>query len=62
MQQQIAWSIDVVRLLLARGELGDGLRALGDGVLGQLTRKNETDRSLDLAGGNCRLLRVRRKL
>ena len=28
---------------------GHGLRALGDGVLRKLTRKNEADRSLDLA-------------
>lgn len=33
-----------------RGELGDGLGALGDGVLGELTGEDEADGSLDLAG------------
>ena len=33
------------------GELGDSLGALSDGVLGELTGKEESDGSLDLAGG-----------
>ena len=32
--------------------LGDGLGALGDGVLGELTGEDETDGGLDLAGGH----------
>ena len=32
-------------------ELGDGLGALSDGVLGELTGEEEADGSLDLAGG-----------
>jgi len=31
--------------------LGDSLGALGDGVLGELTGKEESDSSLDLSGG-----------
>ena len=34
------------------------LRALRDGVFGKLTREDETDRGLDLAGRNGRLLVV----
>ena len=37
---------------------GHGLRALGDGMLGQLTGEDETNGSLDLPRGDCRLLRV----
>ena len=43
---------------LRGGELGDGLGALGDGVLGELTREDEADRGLDLAGGEGGLLVV----
>ena len=39
-------------------ELGDGLGALGDGVLGELTGEEEADGSLDLAGGEGVLLVV----
>ena len=35
---------------LRRGKLGDGLGALGHGVLGQLAGKGQPDRSLDLTG------------
>ena len=38
--------------------LGDGLGALGDGVLGELTGEEEADGGLDLAGGEGRLLVV----
>ena len=38
--------------------LGDGLGALRDGVLGELTGEEETDGGLDLAGGEGRLLVV----
>jgi hypothetical protein len=40
------------------GELGDGLSALGDGVLGELARKDEAHGGLDLAGGDGGLLVV----
>jgi hypothetical protein len=42
----------------SRGELGDSLGALSDGVLGELTGEEETDGSLDLAGGEGVLLVV----
>ena len=35
---------------LGRGVLGNGLGALAHGVLGKLTRKHQTDSSLDLTG------------
>ena len=38
--------------------LGDGLGAFGDGVLGELTGEEESDGSLDLAGGEGVLLVV----
>ena len=38
--------------LLAGGVLGDGLGSFTDGVLGQLTRQQETDGGLDLPGGD----------
>ena len=38
--------------LLGRSVLGDGLGALRDGVLGQFTRQEEADSSLDLPGGD----------
>jgi len=43
---------------LGRCELGDGLGALRNGVLGQLSRKDEADGCLDLARGHCRLFVV----
>ena len=39
------------------GVLGDGLGALRDGVLGELTGEDETSSSLDLAGGDGGLAR-----
>ena len=45
------WKKSDVRLLGA-GVLGDGLGTLGDGVLGELTREEESDSSLDLTGGD----------
>ena len=39
----------MMRLLGGRGVLGDGLGALGDGVLGQLAGEDEPDGGLDLA-------------
>jgi hypothetical protein len=45
----------------AGGELGDGLGALRHGMLGKLTRKEETDGSLDLAGRQGGLLVVARQ-
>ena len=38
--------------LLGAGVLGDGLGALRDGVLGQLSGEEEPDSSLDLPGGD----------
>ena len=38
--------------LLGAGVLGDGLGSLRDGVLGQLSGQEETDRGLDLARGD----------
>ncbi len=43
---------------LGGGELGDGLGALGDGVLGELTGEDEPDSGLDLPGGDRGLLVV----
>ena len=43
---------------LRGGELGDGLGAFGDGVLGEFTREDQSDRGLDLAGRDRRLLVV----
>ena len=40
------------------GELGDGLGAFGDGVLGELTWEKESDGGLDLTGGESVLLVV----
>lgn len=45
-----------------RRELGHRLGALRDSVLGQFTGEDESHRCLDLAGGDGRLLRVRREL
>ena len=44
--------------LLGAGVLGDGLRALADGVLGQLSRQQKTDRRLDLPTADRRPLAV----
>ena len=41
---------------LSRGELGDGLGAFRDGVLGELTGEDEADGGLDLARGQGGLL------
>ena len=41
---------------LGGGELGHGLGALRDGVLGELTGEDEADGSLDLARGKSGLL------
>ena len=49
-------------LLGRAGELGDGLGALGDGVLGELSREDETDGRLDLSRRDGRLLVVRCEL
>ena len=46
------------RKCLDRSELGDGLGALRDGVLGQLSGEDQADGSLDLAGGHGGLLVV----
>ena len=43
-------------------ELGGGLGALGDGVLGELSGEDEADRGLDLAGADGVRLVVRHKL
>jgi len=42
--------------------LGDSLRSLGNGVLGELAGKDEADRGLDLTRGDGRLLVVSGKL
>jgi hypothetical protein len=49
-------------LFLRRGELGDSLGSLRDGVLGKFTRKHETDSGLDLAAGKSGLFVVSGKL
>ena len=54
--------IMMMRLLGGRGVLGDGLGALGHGVLGKLTGEDEADRGLDLAGRDGGLLVVGGKL
>ena len=46
------------RIKYSGAELGDGLGALSDGVLGELTGKEESDGSLDLSGGESVLLVV----
>ena len=47
---------------LSGRELGDGLGALGDGVLGELSREGKPDSGLDLPGGEGGLLVVLGKL
>ena len=47
---------------LSRGELGDGLGALRDGMLGQLAREDQAHSGLDLTGGDGGLLGVTGKL
>jgi hypothetical protein len=54
-------SVDIA-YCLRRGELGDSLGSLRDGVLGEFTRKHETDSGLDLAAGKGGLLVVSGKL
>jgi len=46
---------------LSAGELGDGLGALGHGVLGQLAGQHQAHRGLNLAAGHGRLLVVARQ-
>ena len=52
----------LVKNLLGGGVLGDGLGAFRDGVLGQFTRKQETNGSLDFTAADRRLLVVRGEL
>ena len=46
------WYEIMTHSLLGAGVLGDGLGSLRDGVLGQLSGKEEPDRGLDLPGGD----------
>ena len=46
------FSVDLAIYLLGAGVLGDGLGALRDGVLSQLSGEEEPHRSLDLPGGD----------
>ena len=48
------WGFFQSNKLLGAGVLGDGLGALTDGMLSQLTGKEETDSGLDLSGGDGR--------
>ena len=47
---------------LSRCEFGHSLSALRHSVLGKLSRKDEPDSSLNLAGGDCWLLVVTSQL
>ena len=47
-----------LKYCLGRGELGNGLGSLGNGMLGKLTRKHETNSRLDLARAQGGLLVV----
>ena len=47
-----------VQKRLGAGELGDSLGALRDGMLGELTREDEPDGSLDFPGRQCTLTTV----
>ena len=51
----------LTRLCGGRGELGHGLGALRDGVLGQLSGEEESDSGLDLSGREGGLLAVARQ-
>jgi hypothetical protein len=54
-----------IRGRLAEREMrrtGNGLGTLGDGVLGELSGKDQSDRGLDFARGDGRLLVVRGEL
>lgn len=51
-----------IHLFRGRRVLGDSLGALRDGVLGQFTRKDETDGGLNLAGRDGRFLVIGGKL
>lgn len=51
-----------IHLFRGRRVLGDGLGALRDSMLGKFTWEDETDRGLDLARRNGRLLVVGSKL
>ena len=46
------WYEIITHSLLGAGVLGDGLGSLRDGVLGQLSGKEEPDRGLDFPGGD----------
>ena len=50
--------VSEVSNLLGAGVLGDGLGAFTDGVLGELTGKQESDGGLDLSAGDGRPLVV----
>ena len=54
--------LGIQRLSAGGSELGDCLGALRDGMLGKLTRKKQTNCSLDLPRRQGRLLRVSREL
>ena len=56
--KQISFTGLSVRSCYSRAELGDGLGALGDGVLGELSGEEKTDGGLDLTGGEGVLLVV----
>ncbi len=53
--------LQVTHLSSGGSELGNSLGSLGDGVLGELTWKDESDGSLDLAGRQGGLLVIARK-
>jgi hypothetical protein len=56
MYTRYLYRVERPKISLGRGELGDGLGSLGNGVLGKLTREHEADRRLDFparpANGN----------
>ena len=53
---------EIVHTHLSAGELGDSLGTLRDGVLGELTRKDEPDSSLDFPGGKRTLVAIADKI